>query len=243
MTTEQIFDDDALDEGLLGLVVGGALALARHQFPCQDTTGRPTVAVADAHFLLSGQMEAWAGWPQLPEREQLQIARLLRDRPVQLANRNAFAEAVEQLLAVGALPGFRFLDDHYVLAELGVAPQAYADENLAALEARRRLGMERVVRWAKSGEYVTELRVAAGGALWTREVAARYRLTLTTELQPADPPDIGRAVEGDVIEGVRDAPCALTLTGTRPSASCSRLPGGRRVARGNLTPGLPQIRA
>src|SRR6266536_1326353 len=94
MTTEQIFDDDALDEGLLGLVVGGALALARHQFPCQDTTGRPTVAVADAHFLLSVQMEVWAGWPQLPEREQLQIARLLRDRPVQLANADSRARGL-----------------------------------------------------------------------------------------------------------------------------------------------------
>jgi hypothetical protein len=206
MTAPELFDDDVLDDGLLGLVVGGALALARHHFPQEDGTSRPTVAVADAHFLLSGQMEAWQAWPHLPERERLQIARLLRDRPVQLANRHAFATAVQQLLAVGGLPGFRPADDDdQVLTELGVAAQAYADENLAALEARRRrLGGERPVRYAKSGEYVTELRAAPGGAPWAHEVAARYRLNLAIEPQPADPPDIGTAAEGDMVELTQD---------------------------------------
>lgn len=204
MTAAEVFDD-ALDDRLLGLVVGGALALARHHFPRQDQTGRPTVAIADAHFLLSGQMEAWAAWPQLPEQERLRVARLLRDRPVQLANRNAFAAAVQQLLAVGALPGFRpTADDHQLLAELGVAAQAYADENLAALQARRQLAPERPIRWANSGEYVTELRVAAGGAPWTREVAARYRLELAADPQPTEPPDIDAPAECDVVAVTQD---------------------------------------
>ena len=152
MTTAGEFDD-ALDDRLLGLLVSGALALARHHFPRQDESGRSMVAVADAHFLVSGQMEAWVEWPQLPEREQLRVARLLRDRPVQLANRNAFAQVVQQLLTVGGLPGFRPTgDEHQLLAELGVAAEAYADENLAALEARRHLAADRPVRWAKSGE-------------------------------------------------------------------------------------------
>src|SRR5689334_22466182 len=98
-------------------VVRGALALAALFFPRTTDDGRAYVHIPDALFFLSGQVDKWSRWPALPAEDKALIARLLRWRPVEMANRTAFRELVEKLIP-DHIPDFRALNERTVLVEI-----------------------------------------------------------------------------------------------------------------------------
>ena len=187
------------DPGSLKFVVGGALALAAHFFPHTDQEGKVRVRLDDACFLLSGHVEIWAAWPSLRREDQVRIARLLRFRPVEIANRNVFAGWVGALVP-RHIAGFRDAGPGELLADLGRPPLEYADECVMALLAEREVAEHRPAAAAGAGDYATALYVPAGGRAGTRTLDVRYRLEINGQAPAGDPADVGEPAAADLIE-------------------------------------------
>jgi hypothetical protein len=191
--------DDHADPGPIKFVVGGALALAAHFFPRRDHEGKPRIRLDDACFLLSGQVEVWSAWPRLDREDQVRIARLLRFRPVEVANRNVFSRWV-QALVPGHLGGFRPVAEGELLVDLGRPPLEYADECIMALLAERELRERHPVAVAGTGEYATALYLPAAGRPGTRTLDVRFQLDVASKVPAEDPIDIGAPAGADLIE-------------------------------------------
>lgn len=168
-------------------VVRGGLALAAHFFPRTDADGKAVVRVADALFLLSGQVTVWAQWPQLPETDKALVAQLLRWRPVEIANRTTFVALVQALVG-GPIPDFRLVDDRTVLVEVGRSARAVAEECVQQLWLHRETRERRPRPIADDGAYVTLIRGATDGA---GHVEATYQLSFTPPIEPETPSDLG----------------------------------------------------
>lgn len=167
-------------------VVRAALALAAHYFPRPAPDGRVSVRIQDALFLLSGQMSVWATWAELPLTERTLIARLLRRRPVEIANRTVFLDLLH-LLIPHEVPDFRLLDDDVVLAETGRPPLVVADECVHLLWAEEQLRPRRPQPIATDGTFLTLIRARDGVAGISE---ARYLLDVV-----APPPATPHALE------------------------------------------------
>ena len=187
------------DPGPLKFVVGGALALAAHFFPHTDQEGKVRVRLDDACFLLSGHVEIWAAWPGLQREDQVRIARLLRFRPVEIANRNVFARWVGALVP-RHIAGFRDVGPGELLADMGRPPLEYADECVMALLAEREVAEHKPAASAGAGDYATALYVPAGSREGTRTLDVRYRLEINSPAPAGDPADVGEPAAADLIE-------------------------------------------
>lgn len=192
-------DEEELDLGAVEFVVGGALGLVAHFFPRVGSDSATYVDVADACFLLSGQFEVWSRWPKLDRVDQVRIARLLRFRPVEVANRNVFADLVETLVP-RRIAGFRVLDRDRLVVDLGRAPLDYVDECVAALMAEREFQERRAASVATRGSYGTPLYVPGADRSRTRTVDVRYELTIADEVSPERPISLGAPAESDVVK-------------------------------------------
>ncbi|MQA08646.1 MAG: hypothetical protein GEU98_08855 [Pseudonocardiaceae bacterium] len=117
--------------------------------------------------------------------DRVRIARLLRFRPVEVANRNVFAALVEALVP-DHIVGFRMLDDAArLLLDLGRPPLDYVDECVTALLSERQLSKVRATSFATRGMFGTPLRVATADREQTRSVDVHYQLAL--EEAPPEP--------------------------------------------------------
>ncbi|ULR47805.1 hypothetical protein [Streptomyces deccanensis] len=105
--------------------VGAALALAAHYFPRQEEAGgRAIASFRDAAFLLSGQLDKWARWRDLPHDEKQRIGAVVALAPQELASATVFAARARELLDFAhgepaALP-FRSADPAVGRAEAAV---------------------------------------------------------------------------------------------------------------------------
>ncbi|MBC7268716.1 MAG: hypothetical protein H5T76_08310, partial [Streptomyces sp.] len=105
--------------------VGAALALAAHYFPRQEEAGGTAIAsFRDAAFLLSGQLDKWARWRDLPHDEKQRIGAVVALAPQELASATVFAARARELLDFAhgepaALP-FRSADPAVGRAEAAV---------------------------------------------------------------------------------------------------------------------------
>jgi hypothetical protein len=187
------------DPGPVKFVVGGALALTAHFFPRRDHAGKTRIRLDDACFLLSGQVGVWSAWPQLGLEDQIRVARLLRFRPVEVANRNVFGRWVHALVPAH-IGGFRPDADGQLLVDLGRPPLEYADECIVALLAERELRERRPAAAAGTGEYGTTMYAPAEGRSGTRTVDVRYQLAVAVKTLAEDPIDIGEPAAADVAE-------------------------------------------
>jgi len=185
--------------GTVEFVVGGALALAAHFFPRRNQDGKTRIQLEDACFLLSGQVEVWSAWPLLSREDQVRIARLLRFRPVEVANRNVFADWV-QALVPHKIPGFRIGGEGEVLVDMGRPPVELADECITALLAERQMRERRPASVAGTGEYGTAMYVPAADRSGTRTLDVRFQLTIEDKMAPEEPIDIGAPAQADLIE-------------------------------------------
>ncbi|MEV0246002.1 hypothetical protein AB0H76_05360 [Nocardia sp. NPDC050712] len=174
--------------GGLSFVVGGALGLAAHYFPRRTDDGKTYVRLDDALYFLSGHVEVWSRWHSLEQAERSRIARLLRFREVEVANRNVFARLVNELIP-GQIPGFRMGADDQLLVDLGCAPLEYVDECLGFLLHEREVRPRAVRAVARSGLFATPLNLGQrdGGS---RTVDVRYRLELTEKEAVREVPTI-----------------------------------------------------
>jgi len=187
------------DPGAIEFVVGGALALAAYFFPRHDKDGKIWIRVDDACFLLSGQVEVWSAWPQLRREDQVRIARVLRFRPVEIANRNVFARLVEALVP-HRLPGFRACAEGELLVDLGRPPLEYVDECVTALLAEREMRERHPASVAGTGEYGTALYVPAVDRAGTRTLDVRFQLAVASKVPSEEPIDVGAPAEADLVE-------------------------------------------
>ena len=177
-------------------VVRGALALAALFFPRTTDDGRAYVRNKDALFFLSGQVDKWSRWPTLPGEDKALIARLLRWRPVEMANRTAFTNLVKELIP-GHIADFRVLDDKTVLVEIS------GSARLAVAECAQQLWLQRETRprrhqtIANDGEYVTWIR---GRAPDSGIVEASYLLSMSPKIEPEPPIELGQPAEADEVD-------------------------------------------
>ncbi|GAA3083830.1 hypothetical protein JOF29_004435 [Kribbella aluminosa] len=169
-------------------VVRGALALAVLYFPIEQQ-GRRCIRVADALFFLSGQVDKWARWLRLSEEERTLIARLLRWRPVAMANRNGFRDLVEQLVPE-QIAEFSFLDSDVLLVDMA-SPQVVVEECVRFLWLEQEMQTRRPQKVAGPGEFVTW----TSGPRGTGAVETRYALSLTPAAEPEEPTDLGQPVD------------------------------------------------
>ncbi len=187
---------DAPDFSEVIPLVRGALALTAVFFPRVTEDGKAYVRPADALFFLSGQMDKWSLWPQLPEADKELIAGLLRWRPVEVANRTVFGELLALLLP-DRIPDFRALGDGTVLVETGRHPREVARDCAQQLWLEQQARPERPVPVANSGQFAAWVR---GGAPGTRSARATYSLDVVPKTEPEAPIDLGPAARADTIE-------------------------------------------
>lgn len=187
--------DNQPDYRIAAPVVRGALALAAHYFPRTTGDGKIQVRIADAVFFLSGQVDKWSRWPALPLPEKTRIARLLRWRPVEIANRNVFRDLLDDLIPAH-VPDFRILDEHLVLAETGGPPLSVADECVHLLWMERQLRERHPMTIANDGEYLTLLR---GGAPDAPISEASYQLRIDPAVRHEEPIALGEPAEAQEI--------------------------------------------
>jgi hypothetical protein len=177
-------------------VVRGALALAALHFPRTTDDGRAYVRNKDALFFLSGQVDKWSRWPTLPAADKALIARLLRWRPVEIANRTAFTDLVEQLIP-GHIPDFRVLDDKTVLVEISGSARLVVAECAQQLWLQREMRPRRHQTIANDGEYVTWIR---GRSPDSGIVEASYILSMSPKVEPEPPIELGPSAEADEVD-------------------------------------------
>jgi hypothetical protein len=174
-------------------VVRGALALAALYFPVHQGDRR-CVRVSDALFFVSGQFDKWSRWPLLSEDERSLIARLLRWRPVAMANRNGFRDLVEQLVP-RHLPEFRILDADLLLVDLTTPPRDVVEECVQLLWLEQEMRPRRAQKVANDGDFVSWISGAGDGGA----VEARYALALTPADDPEEPVDLGAPADAPEI--------------------------------------------
>lgn len=177
-------------------VVRGALALAALFFPRTTDDGRAYVRNKDALFFLSGQVDKWSRWPALPAEDKALIARLLRWRPVEMANRTAFTDLVEQLIPEH-VADFRVLDDKTVLVEISGAPRSVVQECAQLLWLEREVRPRRHQTIANDGEYVTWIR---GRSPDSGIVEASYLLSMSPKVEPEPPIELGPPADADEVD-------------------------------------------
>ncbi|MFD3705774.1 hypothetical protein ACFWUP_21760 [Nocardia sp. NPDC058658] len=164
-------------------VVRGALALAALFFCRTTDDGRRYVRIKDALFFLSGQMDKWSHWPTLPIEDKALVARLLRWRPVEMANRTAFTDLVEELIP-DHIADFRVIDEETVLVEIGGAARQVAEECAQQLRLEREMLSRRAQTVANNGEYITWIR---GLSPTSGVVEASYTLAMSPSVEPETP--------------------------------------------------------
>jgi hypothetical protein len=164
-------------------VVRGALALAAMFFPRATDDGRSYVRIADALFFLSGQVDKWSGWPALPAEDKALVARLLRWRPVEMANRTAFTNLVEELIP-DHIADFRVRDEVTVLVEISGSARLVVEECAQQLWLEREMGPRRAQTIANDGKYVTWIR---GRSPDSGIVEASYTLVMPPKVEPEAP--------------------------------------------------------
>jgi hypothetical protein len=151
--------------------VGAALALAAHYFPHQDEQGNSVALFRYASFLLSGQLDKWSQWCELPQQEKQRIAAVLRMAPEELASAHAFGMRARALLTdpdEQQRPAFRLYGDTPAKA-VGAIPAVGGDllgyvdrilERLAKDHPRRR-----AMRAATPGIWLTRKSYVAGAGV------------------------------------------------------------------------------
>ncbi|MFI5734971.1 hypothetical protein ACIA49_32970 [Kribbella sp. NPDC051587] len=165
-------------------IVRGALALAVEYFPV-ELEGRRCIRISDALFFLSGQFDKWTRWPDLSDDERSLIARLLRWRPVAMANRNGFRDLVE-LFVPSQLPEFRFIDDDVLVVEMTRPPREVVAECVSLVRLEQELRTVRPQKPAAEGEFVSWISEPRGAGA----IEARYSLTVAAP-PPEEPVDLG----------------------------------------------------
>lgn len=179
----------------IALVIRGALALAAEYFPRTADDRTRCVRIADALFFLSGQMSKWARWASLPLSEKARIARLLRWRPVEIANRTVFADLLAELPPT-LIPDFRILDEKLVVVEIGGSPALAVDECVRLLWLEQELKKRRPMTIANHGEYITLIR---GNTADVPNSEATYFLHIDPPVQPETPTVLGDAAQAEEI--------------------------------------------
>lgn len=179
----------------IALVIRGALALAAQYFPRTTEDGTRCVCIADALFFLSGQMNKWARWTDLPLPEKTRIAQLLRWRPVEIANRTVFTDLLTELIPT-SVPDFRVVDDKVVVVEIGRPPLAVVDDCVRLLWLEQEMKTRRSMTIANHGEYVTLIRGSAADAPISE---ATYVLHLDPPVEPETPAVLGDAAQAEEI--------------------------------------------
>lgn len=138
----------------------------------------------------------WTRWPELDREDQVRVARLLRFRPFEVANRKVFANLVEALVP-RRIAGIRVLDRNRLLVDLGCPPLEYVDECVASQLAERALRERHAASVADAGEYGMPLYIPSSDRSATRTVDVRYRLAREERVDPEEPIDIGAPAEAD----------------------------------------------
>lgn len=173
----------------LDFVVGGALGLAAHYFPRRSDDGKTSIRLDDGLYFLSGHVEVWSRWRSLDQAERSRIARLLRFREVEVANRNVFARLVSELVP-GSIPGFRAGEDGQLLVDLGRPPLEYVDECLELLQREREVRPRAAATVARSGLFGTPLYLSGPRDGGGRTVDVHYQLELTEQEAVRETPTV-----------------------------------------------------
>lgn len=187
--------DEEPDYSVAIPVVRGALALAALFFPRATDDGRTFVRVKDALFFLSGQLDKWSRWPDLPQEDKALIARLLRWRPVEMANRTAFTNLVEELIP-GHIADFRVLDTKNLLVEISGPARLVIAECAQNLWLQREMRPRRHKTIANDGEYVTWIR---GRSPDSGIVEASYLLSMSPKVDPEPPIELGPPADAEEV--------------------------------------------
>lgn len=176
-------------------VVRGALALAAEFFPRYTADRKTYVQTADALFFLSGQMDKWSRWPQLPLTDKALIARLLRWRPVEMANRNVFADWLD-ILVPGHIHDFRALGDGTFLIEAARPAREIARDCAQQLWLERQVQERHPVAIASNGDFATWIRGHVPGSGY---VQTTYSFGPSTQTDPEAPIDLGAPAVADEV--------------------------------------------
>lgn len=145
------------------LTVRVAILLAARVFPNrapeEQAAWRRVVDLADAHFLATGQMHLWDGWPALALPDQVRITRMLRQRPAVLASRTVFVAETAAVLGSGEAVEFAPADgEEQVLILSAGDEEALIDALLDELEDNAAKG-QLLTKPAQPGSYVSDLRI------------------------------------------------------------------------------------
>ncbi|MEU1259624.1 hypothetical protein ABZ445_40740 [Streptomyces chartreusis] len=145
------------------LTLRAAILLAARVFPNrasqEQAAWRRVVDLADAHFLATGQMHLWDGWPALAVRDQVRITRMLRQRPAVLASRAVFVTETASVLDSGEAVEFAPADGKEQVLVLPVGDEeALIDALLDELEDNAAKG-QLLPKPAPPGSYVSDLRI------------------------------------------------------------------------------------
>jgi hypothetical protein len=176
-------------------VIRGALALAAEFFPRRTADGKTYIRTADALFLLSGQTDKWSRWQHLPMPDKALITRLLRWRPVEIANRNVFADLLD-ILIPGHIHDFRVLADGTVLVEVSRPAREVAEDCAQQLWLERQVRQRHPMTIANKGSFVTWIRGHLPGSGF---VQATYSLDISPKTQPESPIDLGAPAQAEQI--------------------------------------------
>lgn len=172
---------------IVSQVVQAALGIAALLWSCPShQLAGYLVARRDVMALLDGHIEAWSGWTRLDEGARLQVARLLRHRPSQLANEELLDKALNRLLADDGLPGCGPLQGtagETIVVAPGMALSDFVDATLDELDRLRLLG-SRCLASAGAGEYGDVLRVAVPGSAHGNVIDATYQVRWAAEETP-----------------------------------------------------------
>jgi hypothetical protein len=197
-------------------VVRGALALAAEFFPRHTVGGKTYVQAADALFFLSGQMDKWSGWPHLPPADKALIARLLRWRPVELANRNVFSDWLD-ILMPGHIHDFRALADGTLLLETTRPARQIAEECAQQLWLERQVKDRHPAAIASNGDFATWIRGHLPGSGYAQ---ATYSLSISHRCEGYSPRSNQRLRTRSALPG----PCLQARPGP-----LTRRPGSART--------------
>lgn len=156
-------------------LIACALLFAQRYFGIDDAHYGTVVPLAAAHFLLTGQYDAWDQAGRLPESEMLLLGRMLAHRHNLLAVDSEFFEHAPAMLAEGRIAHFGPAGDGLAAPHHGADPLACARVLLEELDALRAGAPSRTVL-APPGMYTAPLRVANKDTASSFTIDARYHL-------------------------------------------------------------------